>query len=71
MVRNRQGGAGFECRGSSGKDLSYITRTTTGKGRPVVLLLSLVSDGPQALVAGLSNGWHCLLPLPDMGLGQG
>lgn len=35
------------------------------------MLLSLVSDSPQALVAGLSNIWLWPLPLPDMGLGQG
>lgn len=42
VVSNRQGGAGFEFRRLSWKDLSYTTRATTGKGRQVVLL-SLVS----------------------------
>lgn len=54
MVGNGQAGAGFECRGSSRKDLACITRTTTGIGQPVVLL-SLVSDSPQAPVAQLSK----------------
>lgn len=70
MVHNGQAGAGFEGRGSSGKDLSYITRTTMGIGIPAVLLLSLVPDSPQALVAGLSNCCLCPLSLPAMGLGQ-
>lgn len=30
-----------------------------------------VSDSPQALMAGLANGWLCPLPLPNMGLEQG
>lgn len=50
----RQAEAGFECRGSSGKDISYTARTTKEKGGPVTLL-SLVSAGPQAIVAGFSK----------------
>lgn len=51
-------------------DLQGKTTATMRKGSAVVLLLSLVSDSPQALVAGLAKGWQCQLPLSDTGLGQ-